>query len=67
MPVSEKTTENSERLGQQAQPGIETGTSRLPVLSAEPLRHWWGEVTYRKYHLKHIEIQVFFDEIYIFV
>ena len=27
-----KTTENSEWLGQQAQPGIEHGTSHLPVL-----------------------------------
>ena len=34
--------ENSERLGRKARPGIETGTSRLPALSAEPLRHWWG-------------------------
>ena len=31
--VSEKTTENSEKLGQQARPGFEPGTSRLPVLS----------------------------------
>ena len=37
MPVSEKTTENSERLGGQVLPGIEPGTSRLPALSAEPL------------------------------
>ena len=37
--VSEKTMENSERLGQQARPGIEPGISRLPALSAEPLRH----------------------------
>ena len=29
--VSEKTTENSERLDRQAWPGIEPGTSRLPV------------------------------------
>ena len=36
-----KTTENSERLGRQALPGIESGTSRLPVTSAEPLSHWW--------------------------
>ena len=37
--VSEKTTENSERLGRQVRPGFEPGTSRLPVLSvtAEPL------------------------------
>ena len=37
--VSEKTTENSERLGRQARPGLEPGTSRLPVLSitAPPL------------------------------
>ena len=33
MRVSEKTTENSERLGQQTRPGFEPGTSRLPVLS----------------------------------
>ena len=32
--VSEKTTENSERLGRQARPGFVPGTSRLPVLSA---------------------------------
>ena len=31
MHVLEKTTENSERLGQQAQQGIEPGTSRQPV------------------------------------
>ena len=31
--VSEKTTDNSERLGRQARPGFEPGTSRLPVLS----------------------------------
>ena len=37
-----KTTENSERLGRQARPGIEPGTTRQPVSSAEPLRHWWG-------------------------
>ena len=36
--------ENSKRLGQQAQPGIESGTSRLPALSVEPLRHWWGNI-----------------------
>ena len=29
--VSEKTTENSERLGQQVRPKIEPGTSHLPV------------------------------------
>ena len=27
------------RLGRQARRGIEPGTSRVPVLSAEPLRH----------------------------
>ena len=31
--VSEKTTDNSDRLGRQARPGFEPGTSRLPVLS----------------------------------
>ena len=35
--VSEKTTENSERLSQQARPWIEPDTSRLPVLRAELL------------------------------
>ena len=39
--VSEKTTEYSQRLGQQVRAGIEISTSRLPVLSADPLRHWW--------------------------
>ena len=34
MRVSENTTENSERLGQQARPEFEPGTSRLPVLRA---------------------------------
>ena len=34
--VSEKTTENSERLGRQARPEIEPDTSRLPALSTEP-------------------------------
>ena len=34
MRVSEKTTGNSERLDRQARPGIEPGTSRLPVYSA---------------------------------
>ena len=42
MRVLEKTTENSERLSRQARPGIETGTSSLPALSAEPLCQWWG-------------------------
>ena len=35
------TSENYKRLGQQAHPGIEPGTSRLSVLSAEPQGHWW--------------------------
>ena len=38
--VSVKTTENSELLSRQAQPGIESGTSRLPVFerrTAHPL------------------------------
>ena len=42
MRVSEKTTENSERLGWQAQQGIERGTSRLSALNTEPLYHFWG-------------------------
>ena len=36
--------ENSERLGRQARPGIEPGTSSLLVLSAEQLVHWRGVV-----------------------
>ena len=40
--VSEKITEISEGLGRQLRPGIELDTSRLPALSTEPLRHWWG-------------------------
>ena len=32
MRVSEKTTENSERLGRQERPGVESETCRLPVL-----------------------------------
>ena len=31
MPRFKKTTENSERLGRQAQPGIEPGPFRLPI------------------------------------
>ena len=37
-----KITENSKRLGRRAQPGNESGASRLPTLRAEPLNHWWG-------------------------
>ena len=44
MRVSEKTTENFERLGRQARPGFEPGISRLPVLITEPLRLWRGVV-----------------------
>ena len=35
--VSEKITENSERLGRQARPGLEPGSSRLPVSSVTTL------------------------------
>ena len=42
MRVSEKTTENSERLGRQGQPGIEYGISHLSVLNAEHLSYCWG-------------------------
>ena len=41
--------ENSERLGGQARSGTEPGTSRLPLLSAEQLRHWWGTQTVPEY------------------
>ena len=37
-----KTTKNSERLSRQVRLGIEPGTSRQPVLSAELFSHWWG-------------------------
>ena len=40
--MSEKTAENSERLGRQECLGIEPGTSYLSALRAEPLGHWWG-------------------------
>ena len=30
------------KLGRQVRPGIEPGTSRLPVLRAEQLGHWLG-------------------------
>ena len=36
--------ETYERLSRLARSGIE----RLPVLSAEPLRHWWGRCIYEK-------------------
>ena len=39
MRVLEKTTENSEKLGQQVRPGNEPGISRLPFLNTEPLHH----------------------------
>ena len=35
--VSEKSTENSKRLGRQARPRLESGTSRFPVLSVTAL------------------------------
>ena len=34
--------ENSERLDQQVRSRIESGTSRLSDLSADPLHHWLG-------------------------
>ena len=37
--------ENSERLGLQVRPGIESGTSPLPVLRAEQHSHSWGPRT----------------------
>ena len=40
--------EISERPGRQARPGIEPRTSRLPVLSSEPLRHWWSVIFEKK-------------------
>ena len=49
-----ESTENSERLGQQARSGIEPGTSRLPVLNAEPLRHFRGQI---HFEIKSISMQ----------
>ena len=48
-----KTSENSERLDWQAKPGIESGTSCIPALSTETLRHCWdnyifGDITIQK-------------------
>ena len=37
-----KNTENSECLGRQALPVNKHCTSRLPVITAELLGHWWG-------------------------
>ena len=37
MQVSEESTKNSERLGRQARPGFEPGTSRLPVFETQNL------------------------------
>ena len=55
--VSEKTTESFERLGRQAQPRFEPGTIRLPVLRAEPFRHWQGldrfEIRETEFFLQH--------------
>ena len=34
--------ENSERLDRQARRKSRTRTHRLPILSTEPLRLWWG-------------------------
>ena len=50
--VSKKTKENSEWLGQQTRPGIEPGTSRLPVLNTEPPCHWWGPCNQAKTSLQ---------------
>ena len=41
--ILKKTTENFERVGRQAQPRIEHGTSRQPISKAEPLSHSWGQ------------------------
>ena len=40
MQVSEKTTENAERLNRQERPKVVPGTFRQLVLSAKPLGHW---------------------------
>ena len=44
--VSEKTTENSERLGRQARPGVEPGTSRLPIFERKTAQLLVGPRTY---------------------
>ena len=50
--VSEKNKNDSERLARQTRPGIKPGTSCLPALSVEPLRHWWGQRK-EKYFFEH--------------
>ena len=52
MSFGKKNTENSKRLGGEARPGIEPGTSRLPVLSAEPLHQMWGFTFRKEYKMK---------------
>ena len=53
--VSEKITENSQRLIRQVQPGIEPDTSHLPVLRLEALGPWWDFDT-QLHHDSTIEI-----------
>ena len=55
MLVTEKITENSERLGRQARPGNKPGMSRLPVLRTEPLDRWWDSRLWRGYKNLHFE------------
>ena len=50
MRVSKKTTKNSKLLNRQAGPEIEPDSSRLPVLRAELLGHWWGHLRIKISH-----------------
>ena len=59
--------ENSEWLDWQAKPGIEPGTSRLPALRAEPLRHLWGDmVTYYLINLNFCKKKLIFHRVSFF-
>ena len=55
---------NSKRLGRQARPGFELGTCRLPVLSVEPLRHFWVTISreaIKLYFIKRKFYNIFFS------
>ena len=49
--VSEKNIEKFEWLGWQARPGIEPGSSSLPILSKIPLSHFSSQVYYTAFKL----------------
>ena len=59
MRVLEKITENSEQLGRQVRPGIEPGTSHLPILRKESLGHLWGLYPLKAEVNQNIDRQIF--------